>query len=122
VHAQTFFRGVSINRVRKFIQQGAEMRKRVEKEIGQIHKDFELARECHAEMYEYADESQTSTMDDWEDALTNDVYDIEEKVEDFLQSLSVSEHANATSKPNEQIIEVASAGNISQVEAAGGNV
>ena len=112
----------SINRVRKFIQQGAEMRKRVEKEIGQIHKDFELARECHAEMYEYADESQTSTMDDWEDALTNDVYDIEEKVEDFLQSLSVSEHANATSKPNEQIIEVASAGNISQVEAAGGNV
>jgi predicted nucleic acid-binding Zn-ribbon protein len=50
----------SIKRVRKFIQQGAEMRKRVEKEIGQIHKDFELARECHAEMYEYADESQTS--------------------------------------------------------------
>jgi hypothetical protein len=43
-------------------------------------------------------------MDDWEDALTNDVYDIEEKVEDFLQSLSVSEDANATSKPNEQII------------------
>ncbi|CAB3978667.1 Hypothetical predicted protein [Paramuricea clavata] len=98
------------------------MRKRVEKEIGQIHKDFELVRECRAEMYEYADESQTSTMDDWEDVLTNDVYDIEEKVEAFLQALSVSEHANATSKPNEQIIEIASAGNISQVEAAGGNV
>jgi hypothetical protein len=76
------------------------MRKRVEKEIGQIHMECELACECHAEMYEYADESQTSTMDDWEDALTNDVYDIEEKVEDFLQALSVSEHANATSKPN----------------------
>ena len=53
------------------------------------------------------------------DALTNDVYDIEEKVEDFLQSLSVSEHANATSKPNEQIIEVAKAANISQLLTKG---
>ena len=76
----------SINRVRKFIQQGAEMRKRIEKEIVQIRKDFELARDCHAEMYEYADESQASTMDDWEDTLTSDFYGVEESVEDFLQS------------------------------------
>ena len=37
----------SINRIKKFISQGADARKRVEKEILQLHKDFELARECH---------------------------------------------------------------------------
>ena len=51
-----------INRVRKFIEQGAEMR-RVEKEMLEIRKDFELARECHAEMCEFADEEQISAMD-----------------------------------------------------------
>jgi hypothetical protein len=29
------------------------MRKRIEKEVLQVRKDFELARECHAEIYEY---------------------------------------------------------------------
>ena len=43
-----------------------------------------MARECHAEMYEHVGESQTSTMEEWEDILTNDVYDIEENVETFL--------------------------------------
>lgn len=109
----------SINRVRKFIDQGAEMRKRIEKEIVQIRKDFELARECHAEMYEYADEDQTSTMDDWEDILTNDFYDVEESVEDFLESLSVHEHANATSPNNEQIFEQPANSNTSPVEPVG---
>ena len=37
------------------------MRKRIEKEIVQIRKDCELARECHAEMYEHIEESQTAT-------------------------------------------------------------
>ena len=41
-----------------------------------------LARECHAEMYEYIEESQIAAMDEWEDILTNDFYDIEENVED----------------------------------------
>jgi hypothetical protein len=71
----------SINRVKKCIHQGAEMRKRIEKEIIQIHKDFELARECHAQMYEYVEESQVQAMDNWEDILTNEFYDIEENVE-----------------------------------------
>ena len=62
----------SINRIKKFIEQGAEMHKRIEKAILQVRKDFDLARECHAEVYEYVDESQISTMDDWEDVLTND--------------------------------------------------
>ena len=38
----------SINRVKKFIEQKAEIRKRVEKESVQIRKDFELARESFA--------------------------------------------------------------------------
>ena len=108
-----------INRARKFIEEGAEKRKRIEKEIIQIRKDFELARECHAEMYEYVGESQTSTMDEWEDILTNDVYDIEEMVEAFLLSLSVSEHANPMSSTSEQILEPEVNSNI--IESAGGN-
>ena len=30
------------------MDQGTEMRKRIEREIIQVRKDFELARECHA--------------------------------------------------------------------------
>jgi hypothetical protein len=87
----------SINRVKKCIHQGAEMRKRIEKEIIQIRKDFELARECHAQMYEYVEESQVQAMDNREDILTNEFYDIEENVEEFLQSFSVPKHANTNS-------------------------
>ena len=78
----------SINSIRKFISQGADMRKRVEKEILQLHKDFELARECHAELYEYVDESHTQTMDEWEDILTNDIYDLEKMVKGYIQPLA----------------------------------
>ena len=101
----------NINRVKKFISQGAEMRKRIEKEMLEIRKDFELARECHAEMYEFADESQISAMDNWEDILIKDFYDIEENVEDFLKSLSVSQPANAMSPTSEQIIEQSNSSN-----------
>ncbi|XP_028404075.1 uncharacterized protein LOC114526747 [Dendronephthya gigantea] len=110
----------SLNRVRKFIDQGADMRKRIEKELLQIQKDFELARECHAEMYEYADEGQTSTIDDWEDILTNDFYDIEKSVETFLQSLSVHEHANPMPQNNEQTVDQPADGNTSSLEPVGG--
>ena len=40
-------------------------------------------------MYEYIEETQTTAMDNWEHTLTNDLYDIEDTVEDFLQYLSV---------------------------------
>lgn len=39
------------------------------------------------------------TMDDWENILRNDFYD----VEDFLQPLSVHEHANTTSSNNNRL-------------------
>ena len=93
----------TINRVRKFIDQGAEMRKRVEKEIIEIRKDFELARQCHAEMYEFVHEGQTSALDDWEDVLVKDFYDIEDYVEEFLKLTAVSQPANTMSKTSEQI-------------------
>ena len=44
------------------------MRKRVERGMIEIRKDFELSRQCHAQMYEFIDEGQTSALDDWEDA------------------------------------------------------
>ena len=110
----------SINRVRKFIEEGAEKRQRIGKEVAQIRKDFELARECHAELYEHVGESQTSTMDEWEDILTNDVYDVEENVETFLLSLSVPKHANPMSPTSGQILEQPEV-NSDIAEAAGGN-
>ena len=93
-----------INRVRKFIEQGAEMR-RVENEMLEIRKDFELARECHAEMCEFADEEQISAMDNWKDNLIKDFYNIEEQVQEFLKSLSMSHPASTMSQNNEQILE-----------------
>ena len=112
----------SINRVKKFIEQGAEMRKRVEKEGLQIRKDFELARECHSKMYEYVDESLIPAMDDWEDVLTNDLYDIEEKIESFLQSLSEPGLAKSVSVSKEQNSERSGIINNINVDAGGSDV
>ena len=98
---------VSIVRVRKFIEQGAEMRKRVEKEMLEIRKTFMLARGCHAEMYKFADEEQISAMDNWEENLIKDFYDIEQ-IEQFLKSLSMSHPANTMSQNNHQILEQSS--------------
>ena len=44
----------SINRIKKFIEQGAEMRKRIEKEILQVRKDFDLACESRREKNEFS--------------------------------------------------------------------
>ena len=60
-------------------------------------------------------------MDDWEDTLANDFHDIKESVEDFLQSLSVHEHANRTSSNNEQTVEQQASSDTSPVEPEGGD-
>ena len=39
-------------------------------------------------MYAYSEESQTSNMDNWEDKLVNDFYEIEAGVEEYLRSVS----------------------------------
>ena len=112
----------SINRVKKFIEQGVEIQKRVEKESVQIRKDFELTRECHSQMYEHFDESQFPAMDDWEDVLADDLYDIEDKIEAFFQSLSEPGLANAKSLSKGQISEQSSTIDNSNVAAGGSNM
>ena len=93
----------AINRVRRYIEKGAESRKKIEKEFTQIQRDFDLAREYDAEMYAYTDESQTSNMDDWEDELVNDFYEIEAAVEEYLRSFSDSSSAEPKSLNKKQI-------------------
>ena len=73
-------------------------------------------------MYEYVDESQFTAMDDWEDVLTNDLYDIEENIETFLQSLSEQELANTMSLSKEQISEQSGIIDNSNVAAGGSNM
>ncbi len=72
-------------------------------------------------MYEYADESQIPAMDDWEDVLTNDLYDVEEMVENFLQSISEPKPANTMSLTSEQTSEQSSTENSSSSIDAGGS-
>ena len=48
------------------------------------------------------DESQVKAMDNWEDILTNDFYDIEDKVDKFINCLSQPQHAIAKSSTNER--------------------
>ena len=54
-------------------------------------------------MYEFVDEGQTSALEDWEDVLVQDIYDIKDYVEEFLKSTAVSQPANAMSQISEQI-------------------
>ena len=77
--------------------------------------------ECHAEMYEYVDESQIFAMDDWEDVLTNDFYDVEETVENFLQSISEPKPANTMSLTSEQTSEQSMTNNSASSVDAGGS-
>ena len=59
--------------------------RRFEKVIEQLRKDFDIAREVHCQMYDFS-EADVENLDKWEDDLTNDVYGIEEKVEDYVRN------------------------------------
>jgi hypothetical protein len=50
-------------------------------------KDFDIACEVHCQMYDFS-EADVENLDKWEDDLTNDVYGIEEKVEDCVRNSS----------------------------------
>ena len=52
-----------------------------------MRKDFEIAREVHSQLYD-GSEVDLESMDKWEEDLTNDVYGIEEKVEDYVKNSS----------------------------------
>ena len=76
-------------------------------------------------MYEHFDESQFPAMDDWEDVLADDLYDIEDKIEAFLQSLSEPGLANAKlvkSLSKGQISEQSGTIDNSNVAAGGSNM
>ena len=73
-------------------------------------------------MHEHFDESQFPAMDDWEDVLADDLYNIEDKIEAFLQSLSEPGLANAKSLSKGQISEQSGTIDNSNVAAGGSNM
>jgi hypothetical protein len=87
----------SIKRIREFIEQNNHNKTRFDKEMAELRRDFERAREFHTQLYDFADESQLPTMDKWENDLTNDVYSIEEETELYLSTISLPE-ASQTSQ------------------------
>jgi len=76
----------TINRVRKFITDQDQTKRRIEKELEELRKDFQLARDVHAELYGYVDLSQVPKLDEWENLLTDDVFGSEE-VETYFKTL-----------------------------------
>ena len=60
---------------------------RLRKEIKQLRKDYEIAREQKGELYDLAEAEEHDTMDQWENDLANDVFSIEEEEEVSLIAL-----------------------------------
>ena len=56
----------SIKRIKEYIEQSSENKKRFEKEIKELRCDFEKARDFHTQLYDFADETQTAALDKWE--------------------------------------------------------
>ena len=79
---------LSIKRIREIISKGkpAEDKRRLEKEVKQLRDDFETARHLHGQLYEFVDEEEFDGLDQWEHELTDDVFSIEEEVENALTS------------------------------------
>ena len=77
---------LSIKRIREIISKGkpAENKRRLEKEVKQLRDDFETARNLHGQLYEFMDEEEFDGLDQWEHELTDDVFSIEEEVENAL--------------------------------------
>jgi len=54
----------TINRVRKFITDQDQTKRRIEKELEELQKDFQLACDVHAKLYGYVDLSQVPKLDE----------------------------------------------------------
>ena len=89
----------SMKRIKEYIEQKNENKKRFEREIRELRCDFERARNLHAQLYDFAEETQTPALDKWENELANDVYSIEEEVEQYLSTFSLS-GASQTQSPS----------------------
>ncbi|XP_028395735.1 uncharacterized protein LOC114519763 [Dendronephthya gigantea] len=77
----------SIKRLSEGVSNGDRNLRRFEKEIEQLRKDFDIARELHSQFYDLPDVDDAA-LDKWEDDLTSDVYGIEERVEEYIRGIS----------------------------------
>lgn len=79
---------LSIKRICGIISKGkpAEDKQRLEKEVKKLCDDFETARHLHGQLYEFVDEGEFDGLDQWEHELMDDVFSIEEEVENALAS------------------------------------
>ena len=77
---------LSIKRIREIIDKGQvqDNKTRVKKEIQQLRKDYEIARQQNGELYDLVEEEERDTLDQWEIVLANDVFSIEAEVEGSL--------------------------------------
>ena len=57
-------------------------------------KNFDAAREVHSEMYDYI-EVDITNLDKWEEHLTNHVYGIRKKVDDYVKNSSNAKKRDA---------------------------
>ena len=76
----------SIKRLSEGVSKEDRNLRRFEKEMEQLRKDFEVARELHSQFYDLPDVD-ANTLDKWEDDLTSDVYGIEERVEEYMPTV-----------------------------------
>ena len=60
---------------------------RLGKEIKQLRKDYEIAREQNGELYDLVEAEEHDTLDQWENDLANDIFSIEGEVEVSLIAL-----------------------------------
>jgi hypothetical protein len=77
----------SIKRLSEGVSKEDRNLPRFEKEIEQLRKDFEVARELHSQFYDLPDVD-VNIFDKWEDDLTSDLYRIEERVEEYMRGVS----------------------------------
>ena len=77
----------AIKRLNEAIAKEDKNFRHFEKEIEQLRKDFEIAREVHSQLYD-GSKVDLESMDKWEEDMTNDVCGIEEKVEDYIKNSS----------------------------------
>ena len=78
--------------------QGEDNRRRLQKEIEQLRKDYETAREQNGELFELMDGGEYDALDKRENELTSDAFSIEEKVENSLDSLADHPHPSLSGK------------------------
>ena len=80
---------MAIKRIREILDKDQVQANKVRlgKEIKQLRKDYEIAREQNGELYDLVEAEEHDTLDQWENDLANDVFSIEEEVEVSLIAL-----------------------------------